>query len=65
MRREVENGRDESDRSGSTSPSLRAGQLGLGPSMLEVDAGYLTAGNNPSTQGYEPNGAELELAQAQ
>eukprot|EP00975_Prorocentrum_lima_P066123 12907371-Prorocentrum_lima.AAC.1 len=25
----------------------------------------LTTGNNPSTQGYEPNRAELELVQAQ
>eukprot|EP00975_Prorocentrum_lima_P048751 10200630-Prorocentrum_lima.AAC.1 len=50
MRREVENGRDESDRSRSTSPSLRARHLGPGPFMLEVDMGDLTAGTNPSAQ---------------
>eukprot|EP00975_Prorocentrum_lima_P036838 7751820-Prorocentrum_lima.AAC.1 len=48
MIREVENGRDEFDRSRSTSPSLRAGQIGLGPSMLDIDMGDATAGNNAS-----------------
>eukprot|EP00975_Prorocentrum_lima_P014179 3011035-Prorocentrum_lima.AAC.1 len=61
MRRGVESGRDESDRSRSTSPSPHAGQVGPGPSMLEVDMADLAAGRNPSAQGYEPNGAELEL----
>eukprot|EP00975_Prorocentrum_lima_P049752 10412873-Prorocentrum_lima.AAC.1 len=31
--------RYESDKSRPTSPSLRAGQLGPGPSMLEADTG--------------------------
>eukprot|EP00975_Prorocentrum_lima_P059253 12421865-Prorocentrum_lima.AAC.1 len=58
MRREVdvESGRDESDRSRSTSPSPRAGHIGPGPSVLEVDMGNLTAGSNPSTQERSANG---------
>eukprot|EP00975_Prorocentrum_lima_P020882 4393146-Prorocentrum_lima.AAC.1 len=47
MRREVENGRVEPDRSRSSSPSLRAGP---GHSMLEEEIEVLTAGNNCSAQ---------------
>eukprot|EP00975_Prorocentrum_lima_P022107 4653613-Prorocentrum_lima.AAC.1 len=55
MRREVENRRDEPVRSRSSSPSLRAGQLGLGHPMLEEEMEVGAAGSNTSTQGYEPN----------
>eukprot|EP00975_Prorocentrum_lima_P034392 7230240-Prorocentrum_lima.AAC.1 len=58
MRGGVENGRYDSDRSRSASPSPHSGQVGLGPPTLEVDIEDLTGGIHPSAQGYEPNGAE-------
>eukprot|EP00975_Prorocentrum_lima_P021195 4462199-Prorocentrum_lima.AAC.1 len=61
VRREAENGRDESDRSRSTSPSLRAGHLGPRHPMLNDEIGHGIAGSIALTQGYEPNGPELEL----
>eukprot|EP00975_Prorocentrum_lima_P006687 1438843-Prorocentrum_lima.AAC.1 len=50
VRRDVENGRDESDRSRPTSPSLRAGHIRPGHPMLDEEMEHGMAESIVSTQ---------------